>query len=75
MILVDVYVPAVNKTYEFKLEDSLYISDIIEEMSDLFAPQEEIDLLLFDAVSQKALSYSSTLRECGVDSGSYLILV
>lgn len=75
MILVEVFVPAVNKTYDFKLDENLNVFEIVEEMAEIITAQENNGLLLFDENSHKALLYNSTLKENSVGSGARLILV
>lgn len=82
MILVDVYVPALGNTYDFKLDEEEKIGIIIEEISELVGQKEhsgivgEIDdLMLCLREDQKILPRNMTLNEAGVLNGSSLILL
>ena len=82
MILVDVYVPALGNTYDFKLDEEEKIGIIIEEISELVGQKEhsgivgEIDdLMLCLQGDQKILPRNMTLNEAGVLNGSSLILL
>ena len=44
MILVDVYAPSVNQTYDFTLEESAKVSAVIDELSEMIAQREQTEL-------------------------------
>lgn len=81
MILVDVYIPAVEQMYDFRLEETccpdMIIGEICEmvEQKEQMMPDEKERYLLFDASLRRALSYEKTLEESGVTDGHLLILV
>ena len=40
MILVDIYVPSLDKTYDFQLNEHVVINTVIEEISDMIGQKE-----------------------------------
>lgn len=82
MILVDIYVPSVDKTYDFHLNESARVRVIIEELVEMIGQKERTalvgepgDLLLFDYAGGRALPPEATLEEFEVHNGSRLLLV
>lgn len=82
MILVDIYVPVLNKRYDFKLDEHAYISHIAEEVGELIilkensaSKQQLQDLLLCDYQRRQVLPYDQTLDQNGIRSGSRLVLI
>lgn len=82
MILVDVFVPSVNKTYDFQLSETTPIYTVIEEISEMIGQKERAaivgevkELLLCDKKTQSILEKNKTLAECGIITGHSLIFV
>ena len=82
MVLVDIYVPAVDKTYDFRLEESSPVRVIIEEIVEMIGQMERTSvvgnvksLLLCDRRRELVLPKKATLHECGIYNGSSLLLV
>lgn len=82
MILVDIFVPSVDKTYDFQLNEQTPIDMLIEEISEMIGQKEhsEVDgdvgkLILCDRESQRILEKNRTLSECGIITGKSLILI
>ena len=82
MILVDIYVPSVNTTYDFQLMDSVPVQTVIEEIAEMVGQKEQCqivgdiaDLVLVDTRRQKVLDKEMTLYECGIQTGYQLMLV
>ena len=82
MILVDVYVPSVGKTYDFHLEENAAISVIIEEISEMVGHKERTRIIgdtsglqICDKAGGKTMPKASTLAKCGICNGDSLILV
>lgn len=81
MILVDVYVPAVEQTYDFRVEETCCPDMIIGEICEMVEKREQMlsdkgeRHLLVDASLQCMLSYEKTLEQSGVTDGHTLILV
>lgn len=81
MILVDVYIPAVEQMYDFRLEEAccpeVIIGEICEmaEQKEQMTPDKEDRFVLIDASLQRMLPFDRTLAESGVTDGHLLILV
>lgn len=82
MILVDIYVPVLDETYDFHLNEHTEIGVIIEQAADMICQKEKCplkgsieNLTLWRQKSQCKLSRCNTLREVGVEAGERLLLV
>lgn len=81
MVLVDVYIPAVEQTFDFRLEESCCPEVIIGEICEMVEQREQMlsdgqeRFLLFDASLRRMLPFDQTLSESGVTDGHLLILV
>lgn len=82
MVLTDVYVPSLDQTYDFWLEENCCISLLTEEICGMIRQKEQLGQLwerenaaLFDAGKKVMLWPDKTLAECRVKDGSRLILV
>lgn len=81
MIIVDVVVPIIDKTYDFSIDENTAISTIVEDIVDLIMQKEGVDLKeapnmnLFSFAQRRILDHSRTLDECGIDTGDKLVLV
>lgn len=82
MILVDIYVPVLDKTYDFSLDETARIEDVTDEVIEVICQHEQCtlqgsaeDLLLCQMERHRILSRSSTLAENGIGSGDMLALL
>ncbi|MCQ2498907.1 MAG: EsaB/YukD family protein [Lachnospiraceae bacterium] len=82
MILLEIKVPSVDKSYDFQLDEDANIYNIIAEISELISQKEHCnivgnfeDLRLCSSKNRQILSVNNTLRECNVQTGDSLILV
>lgn len=82
MILVDVYVPSVNREYDFNVNEHAAVGEIIDEIASMVAQKEQSDLkghsdelVLCNMDMQMILHPDKTLAEAGVITGNRLILV
>lgn len=82
MILVDVFVPSLEKTYDFELDEQAKIRIVIEEIAEMTGQKEKLvlqgeigELLLCDREGERVLSENVSLGECGIQNGAGLILV
>ena len=82
LINVDVYVPALNRTYNFNLEEDAQISHLIREISELICRKEQSTLdgdpgqLMMGSVERKInFSAQHSLQDYSVKNGDTLILV
>lgn len=82
MILVDVYVPSVDKSYDFNLDETAKGSVILEELVEMIDQKERTslvgdlgDLILCDRLCCRILPMDIALKDCGIHNGSSLLLV
>lgn len=82
MIMVDVYVPSVDRSYDFEIDENVPAALIIEEISAMVCQKEQCvltgevhELMLWDRGSQKFLVPAYSLKECQIGMGAGLILV
>lgn len=82
MILVDIYVPAMDHVYDFHLDENMTVGSLVEEIAEMICQREQCrldgqaaDLTLWKAEQAEKLSKKATLRESGVASGERLTLV
>lgn len=82
MVLVDIYVPGVNRTYDFNLDENAEVSLLIEEISGLICQKEQCrlkgnvkELLLVSKRLKCVLSPEASLAYYEVVSGDRLLLV
>ena len=81
MIVVDVYVPALDRVYNFNLDEDSRISVLIEEISDLICRKErssldgEKDKFIMGSLDARInFNPDCSLREYSVKNGDKLIL-
>lgn len=82
MILVDVYIPSVDETYDFFLDENTEVEKIVVEIYEMLvkkmqsAPKSNInEFMLYHMTAGKALDKNRTLAFSGVTDGSRLMLV
>ena len=82
MIMVDVYVPVLDKEYDFCLNPDVKISTVIEEISEMIARKEHSqimgnveELILCDREEGRILNRAGTLGVCRIQTGRRLMLV
>lgn len=82
MILVDIYIPAVDETYDFMLDENVETEKIIDEITEMIskkmksASTENIsEFLLYSMASERMLERRKTLYQNGVQDGTKLMLV
>lgn len=82
MILVDIYVPSIDQEFDFGLDDTAAISNVIDEVASLVSQKEQCDpsgnlseLILCSMQNGTILPRDKTLEECGIVNGCRLILV
>lgn len=81
MILIDVYVPALDKVYDFSVDENSQISVLIEELVEMICQYEQYELIenperimLACLSTRLRLPSSETLAACGVKHGDKLIM-
>lgn len=82
MIVVNVNVPALEKVYNFSLEERAKVSDLIEELVELIAQKEHIQfsgnldgMVLCAVESGTQCDWNRCLNDYGIHSGAELVLV
>lgn len=82
MIIIEIFVPSVDKIYEFKLNEDVSVGVAIDEISSVICQKEQCAVLgdksqfmLVRTESRQILSMGLSLYENGVQSGDRLILV
>lgn len=82
MILVDVYAPAVDRSFDFKLDENAEVSDILGEVTAMIAKKtgsesqgNAEDFLLYKTGREQPLSVAMSLYENGIRDGDRLIIV
>ena len=82
MINVDVFVPAINQTYNCKVDEEAKISLLVEELTELISKKErntmkgDTEALVLGSVDQATIfEINHSLREYNIKNGETLILV
>lgn len=82
MIIVNVHVPALEKVYNFSVEEKAKVSDLIEELIELVAQKECIpfsgnleEMTLCSIESGEQCNKDRCLIDYGICGGAELILV
>lgn len=82
MVIVNVRVPALEKVYNFSLEEKAKVKDLIEEMVELIAQKECLPLedslegmVLCSVENGEQCNKNCTLADYGIAGGAELILV
>ena len=82
MILVDIAVPSVDRSYDFNLDENAPITMVLEEVIGMICQKEQCkligdkaELLLCKYEGQIILNKEKTLKECGIKNGNRLLLV
>ncbi len=82
MIITEIYVMSLDKSYDFKLNEDVIVTVLIEEISNMICQYEQCEirgdrenLLLFSEEQHKMLSMELSLYENGIQTGDTLILV
>lgn len=82
MILVDIYIPSVDKNYDFQVNENVSVENLTMEISEMIGNEtksgkirETEDFMLCSLDQNKVLKKYSTLKDCGIKNGSRLMLV
>lgn len=82
MVFVDIFVPAVDQTYNFSLSEDIGIQAIINEIVGMISQKEQTELSgeqdglnLYCLKDKRVLSKENTLLDCNITTGSSLMLV
>lgn len=82
MILTDVYIPAVDGSYDFMLDENVPVIQVMAEISEMISkkvkedkPEEVADFVLYSMDTGTLLDIGMSLYENGIRDGSRLIFV
>lgn len=82
MIIVDVYFPSLNTTYDFRVDEEATVAEVIREISEMMAKRErsshskeEGAFFLCSRETEQVLPGDIPLGKCGVGNGSCLFMV
>jgi len=82
MILVDIYVPIIDKSFDFRVNENADVSNLIEEIGEIIAQKEGFkaiesfdNLFLFDSTKNQLIDSNLTLRALGIEAGAQLVLI
>lgn len=82
MILVDIYIPSMDKTYDFQVDEGAAVDNLIMEIAEMIGTITKsgknihAEKLMLCSMDQKTLlQRNSSLRTYGIKNGSKLMLV
>lgn len=82
MILVDIYIPSLDKTYDFQVDENASVQNLILEISEMIGNQTKSGngistekFMLCSMDQDVILKRSSSLNSYGIQNGSRLMLV
>ena len=82
MIMVEVYMPAIDEQFDFMLDENADLDIVILEMTEMIARKtksrikaDKEDFVLYFVDRKAPLSYEKSLYESGVRDGDRLMLV
>ena len=82
MILTDIYVPVLDRVYDFKLDENATTDQVIDEICELICRKEKLKavegkdkMLLCSVREQRTFAADETLLNAGVVTGDRLILL
>lgn len=82
MIIAEIYVPSLDKTYDFKLNENVVASVLAEEIGAVICQKEQCNLsgdkdnlMFFKAENNQVLSMGLSFYENGIRTGDRLIFV
>ncbi len=80
MILVDIYVPSLDKTFDFRLDERASVESLTAEITEMIgsetgSPGKEGGFYLCSMDQERILPGNSTPAQCGIRNGSRLMLV
>ncbi len=82
MIIVEIKVPALDKIYDFQLEENVPLGEVRREIGEIICRKEHLslegdvcDLLMWDAKKKCQLDLTETAYENGLKTGDCILLV
>ena len=82
MIIVDISIQTLDKRYDFKLDETVTISKLIDDICEMITQKEKClptsrndNIILCRSLTGEILPHNLDLRSCGVVSGESLTLI
>lgn len=82
MILVDIYIPSLDKNYDFQVDENVSIKSLILEITEMIENETKSEknhepekFMLCSMDQKKILEKYHTLKKCNIRNGSKLLLV
>lgn len=82
MILIDLYIPSLDKTYDFQMDEKETVGNLIAEIAEMIGSETKSgkgiaaeEFLLCSTEQEQIFQKSRSLQEYGVKNGARLILV
>lgn len=82
MILVDVYIPSLDETFDFRIDETAKITNVVQEISEMMCKKYKTELnekaenfFLCSAEQGKVLEGETTLEENDIVNGCRLYMV
>ena len=82
MILVDVYIPAIDEVLDFELDEHAKVQELMREMTEMLVRRTKSknvepveNFLLYDKETGTALRSGASMHSSGIRSGDRLMLV
>lgn len=82
MILVDIYIPSLDKTYDFQVDETVAVKNLIVEIAEMIGNETKSGkglmtkkFLLCSMDQEIIFQKSSSLQSYGIKNGSRLMLV
>lgn len=82
MILVDIYVPLMERTYDFRVDETAKIDILVAELAEMICqkehwprPENAKQIVLCDLDTHQIFPEGATLEGMGVSSGHRLMLL
>lgn len=82
MILVDMYIPSLDEVFDFRIDETAKVTNIVQEISEMMCKKYKTELnakaenfFLCSAKQGMVLDGESTLEENGIVNGDRLYMV
>ena len=82
MILVDIYIPSLDEVFDFKVDETAKITNVVQEISEMMCKKYKTELnlpseqfFLCSADQSKILNGDTSLEDNGIVNGSRLFMV
>lgn len=82
MILVDIYIPSLDRTYDFQVDETVPTGTLIVELTEMIRNKSRFgnaasteEFMLCSMEQERILQKADSLQSCGIRNGSRLMLV